>query len=141
MKPTDKEIEAIKLSEELYRKQKRGFIRSIFGKPFRFNSYETSEIKCLEELWYSFGLYSYEKHIFTNQQKIELIHQWFNILYPYDVDIVKSYNQDTDVFYKEIQELHQQHPHIHVSWDFPTPEKYLQKITDTYGFYDNPIYI
>jgi hypothetical protein len=138
MKPTDKELEAIKLSEELYRKQKRSFLSSLFGRPFQFDSYETSEIKSLEILWKYFGLKSDDKHRFNNEQKIELINQWFNILYPYDVDIVASYNRDADSFYEEVSEFQQENPNMHVSWDFPSPEKYLKKISDKFGFYDNP---
>lgn len=140
MKPTDKELEAIEASEEMYNNQKKGFMRNLFGKPFRFDIYETSEIKNLESLWQCYGLKSNDKYKFSDEQKIYLIDQWFNILYPFDKDITASYNRDLEEFNRKARKFYQENPHIHVSWDFPSPEKYLKKITDKFGFYDNPTF-
>lgn len=138
MKPTDKELEAIKVSEEMYRKQKKGFLSRVISIPFQFNSYETSEIKNLEVLWEYFGLKSNDKFSFNDEQKVNLIDRWFNILYPYDKDIVGSYYEDLEAFNKQARKFHQENPHMHVSWDFPSPEKYLKTLTDKFGFYNNP---
>lgn len=140
MKPTDKELEAIKVSEEIYRKQKKSFINNIISKPFCFDSYETSDIKNLEVLWEYFGLKSSDKYSFNDEQKVDLIDRWFNILYPFDKDIVASYNQNVEDFNIQARKFCQENPHMHVSWDFPTPEKYLKKLTAKFGFYDNPTF-
>jgi hypothetical protein len=138
MKPTDKELEAIKVSEQFYQKQNTGFFNSLLKREFRFDNYETDEIKDMAVLWSKFGLITNDKFKFSDAQKIELINIWFNILYPFNMDIISSYNRDLEEFNRKARKFYQENPHIHVSWDFPSPEKYLKKLKDKFGFYDNP---
>lgn len=108
------------------------------GQSFQFESYETPENKNLESLWECFGLKSKDNYKFTDDQKIDVINRWFNILYPFDKDIVASYKKDLDAFNSQKRKFNQENPPMHASWDFPCPEKYLKKITQEFGCYDNP---
>jgi len=137
MEPTKKELEAIKASEQFFQKRNKNLLSRLINKVFSFDDYKTDKVKSLEVLWSKFGLNN-DKYKFSDEEKVELIHRWFNILYPFNRDIITSYNRELEHFQKQARKFYQENPHMHVSWNYPSPEKYLSKLTKKFGHYDNP---
>jgi hypothetical protein len=135
MKPSFKELEAIKLAEQYYNKKDRSFKKKYLFLKFKFKSYDVEANKTLSSLWNSFGLKSSSKFKFTDDEKLECINKWLKILYNVDFDAVADYNSKLNKFQQQMKHYHSENPDTHVSWNFPSPEKYIKELEAKFGNY------
>ena len=139
MQPNEKELKAIKFAEDLLAQNEHKGLKSMFRKKFHFPSKDVYGEKNLSLLWEKYGLTkNNSEHNFSEDEKLNCISEWVRILYPFEVDVHRLYAIDKNDFEQKARKFYQEHPHMHVSWDFPSPEKFLKKLDNTLGNYDNP---
>jgi len=138
MNPTQLEMQAIKCAEHMYTKKRKGFLSKFFKKPFKFSHYNVNTEKSLSMLWQYYGLTNTNEFHFTNEDKLSLINEWYTIFYPHKLNITERYLKMEQEYFRKTSEYMNNNPFIHVSWIYPTPESYLEKLTEQFGYYDNP---
>ena len=138
MSPTELEIKAIKCAELMYTKRRKGWFARFFKKPFQFNDYKSSPKKTLSMLWQMYGLADSKEFQFTKEDKLTLINEWYSIFYPHKLNITERYLKMEKEYFRKTSDYTNKNPYIHVSWVYPTPESYLDQLTEQFGPYDQP---
>lgn len=133
--PTSNEKLAISISKSFYIK-KLNFFSAFFQKIFNSNSsFEVDNEETFETLWLKYGLHNNKKIKFSQDEKIDCIDKWFRILYKIDYDLISDFNTEYKTFMDKAKEFHKNNPRTHVSYSFPTPEKFIKKIDERFGPY------
>ncbi len=143
MKPNIKELEAIKLAEQYYNQKDKSFKKKYLFLKFKFKSYDVLAEKTLSNLWSKFGLKSNATIEFSDEEKLECLNKWIEILYNVKFDAVVDYNNKLKNFQLHMKEYYKSNPpnyEVHISWDFPSIEKFIVDMDNEFGSYNSSIY-
>jgi len=145
MKPNAKELKAIRISKRYYINKNKGLMKFFSYIKFRFKRYDVSKKKTMAQLWHQYGLHSTGVLInegikFSDEEKMDCISKWFDIFYSDEFDVITDYNNKWEEHQKHMKEYYKTNTstdEIHINWDFPTLEKYIQEMDAVFGNYDN----
>ncbi|MEW4925790.1 hypothetical protein [Algibacter sp. 2305UL17-15] len=135
MKLIESEIIAIGIIEAFYNKNRKGFLKKLFSKRFKFNTNEIPNPRNLVEFWNIYGLKNTKELSFTKEEKLECISKCYTILYNDNFNLKDDYNQKLNKFNTDARKAIKNNPGVHFNWNIPSPEKYLNENRDKFQNY------
>jgi hypothetical protein len=135
VKPSEKELKVIKLTERLYNRKYRNGILFFLKPNFKFKNISVSDNKNMEVLWSKYGLKNFNNFKFTESEKIDCMQQWYNILFITDFDLMSDFKIKKDKFSADARKTIKENPGVHFNWILMTPEYYLKTKSPEFGEY------